>query len=103
MPLHVSSTMCSSSVSQNYVTQPLVSSPFSNLIAKIFLRRYKDANIKHLPDMKSIALCVRFVGDRFVIYDSTKTILHTIITYINKIHNNLTPHAKNTIPLPFSI
>jgi hypothetical protein len=39
--------------------------------------------------MKSIALYVRCVDDTLVIYDTTKINLHTINTYINKIHNNL--------------
>jgi len=39
--------------------------------------------------MKSIALYVRYVDDILVIYDTTKINLHTINTYINKIHNNI--------------
>ena len=39
--------------------------------------------------MKSKALYVRYADDILVIYDTTKINLHTINTYINKIHNNL--------------
>jgi len=39
--------------------------------------------------MKSIALYVRYVDDILVIHDTTKINLHTINTYINKIHNNI--------------
>ena len=66
-----------------------VGSPISSLIAEIFLQDYEDANIKQLLDMKSIALCVRYVDDMLVIYNATKINLHTINTYINKIHNNI--------------
>ena len=48
-----------------------------------------NANIKQLLDMKSIALYVQYVDDILVIYDTTKINLHTINTYINKIHNNI--------------
>jgi len=64
-------------------------SPISSLIAKIFLQHYEDANVKQLLDMKNIALYVRYVDDIVVIYDTTKINLHTINTYINKIHNNI--------------
>ena len=64
-------------------------SPISSLIAEIFLQHYEDANIKQILDMKSIALYVRHVDDILVIYDTTKINLHTINTYINKIHNNI--------------
>jgi len=64
-------------------------SPISSLIAEIFLQHYEDANIRQLMDMKSIALYVRYVDDLLVIYDTTKINLHTINTYINKIHNNI--------------
>ena len=64
-------------------------SPISSLIAEIFLQHYEDANIKQLLDMKNIALYVRYVDDIFVIYDTTKINLHTINTYINKIHSNI--------------
>jgi len=75
-------------------------SPISNLIAEIFLQHYEDANIKQLPDMKSIALYVRYIDDILVIYDTTKINLHTINTYVNKINNNikLNPTQKNTNP-----
>jgi len=75
-------------------------SPISSIIAEIFLQHYEDANIKQLMDLKSIALYVRYVDDILVIYDTTKINLHTINTYVNKIHNNikLNPHKKNTIP-----
>ena len=69
-------------------------SPISSLIAEIFLQNYEDANIKQLLDMKSIALYVRYVGDILVIYDTTKINLHTINTYINKIHNNVKKNDK---------
>ena len=39
--------------------------------------------------MKRIVLYVRYVDDILVIYDTTKVNLHTINTYINKIHNNI--------------
>ena len=61
----------------------------SSLTAEIFLQNYEDANIKHLLDMKNIALYVRYADDTLVIYDTTKINLHTINTYINKIHNNI--------------
>jgi len=64
-------------------------STISNLIAEIFLQHYKEANIKQLLDMKSIALYVRYVDDILVIYDTTKINLLTINTYINKTHNNI--------------
>ena len=86
-------------ISQNYlmfqqkICQPLqgisMGSPISSLIAEIFLQHYEDANIKQLLDMKSIALYVRYVDDILVIYDTTKINLHTINTYINKIHSNI--------------
>jgi hypothetical protein len=66
-----------------------VGSPISSVIAEIFLQHYEDTNIKQLMDMKSIALCVRYVDDMLVIYNATKINLHTINTYINKIHNNI--------------
>jgi len=84
-------------LSQNYsmfqqkIYQPAqgisMGSPISSLIAEIFLQHYEDANIKQLLDMMSIALYVRYVGDMLVIYNTTKINLHTINTYINKIHN----------------
>ena len=64
-------------------------SPISSLIAEIFLQHYEAANIKQLLNIKSIALYVRYVDDIIVIYDTTKINLHTINTYINKIHNNI--------------
>ena len=64
-------------------------SPISSIIAEIFLQHYEDANIKQLLDMKIIALYVRYVNAMLVIYDTTKINLHTINTYINKIHNNV--------------
>jgi len=64
-------------------------SPISSLIAEIYLQHFEDANIKQLLDMKSIALYVRHIGDILVIYDTTKINLHTINTYINKIHSNI--------------
>jgi len=64
-------------------------STISSLIAEIFLQHYEDANTKHLLDMKSIALYVRYVDDILVIYDTTKINLHNINTYINKIHNDI--------------
>ena len=64
-------------------------SPISSLIAEIFLQHYEDANMKQLLDVKSIALYVRYVDDILVIYDTTKVNLHTINTYINKMHNNI--------------
>ena len=86
-------------LSQNYsmfqqkIYQPAqgisMGSPISSLIAEIFLQHYEDANIKQLVDMMSIALYVRYVDDMLVIYDTTKINLHTINTYINKIHNNI--------------
>jgi len=86
-------------LSQNYfmfqqkIYQPAQSismgSTISSLIAEIFLQHYEDANIKQLLDMKSIALYVRYIDDILVIYDTTKINLHTINTYINKIHNNI--------------
>jgi len=67
-----------------------VGSPISSLIAEILLRHYEDMNIiKQLLDTKSIALYVRYVDDVLVIFDTTKINLHTINTYINKIHNNI--------------
>jgi len=51
--------------------------------------------------MKNIALYVQYVDDILVIYDTTKINLHTINTYINKIHNNikLSPtYEHNSIP-----
>jgi len=60
-------------LSQNYfmfqqkIYQPpqgiSMGSPISSLFAEIFLRHYEDANIKHLLDMKRIALYVRYVDD----------------------------------------
>jgi len=71
---------------RQYIYQPAqgisMGSPISSLIAEIFLQNYEDANIKHLLDMKSIALYARYVDDKLVIY-TTKIILHTISTYIN--------------------
>ena len=67
-------------------------SPISSLIAKIFLQRYEEATIKQLLGMKSIALYARYVDDILVIYDTTKINLHTINTYIKKIHNNIKPN-----------
>jgi hypothetical protein len=64
-------------------------SPISYLISEIFLQHYEDENIKHLLDMKSITLYVQYVDDILVIYDTTKINLHTINTYINKIHDNI--------------
>jgi hypothetical protein len=64
-------------------------SPVSSLIAEIFVQHYEDANLKQLLDMKSITLYVRYVDDVLVIYDTTKINLHTLNTYINKIHNNI--------------
>jgi len=63
--------------------------PISSPIEETPLQHYEDANIKQLVDMKSIALYVRYVDDILVIYDTTKINLHTINTYINKIHNNI--------------
>jgi len=40
-------------------------------------------------ELKSIALYLRYVDDILVIYDTTKINLHTINTYLNKIHNNI--------------
>ena len=62
-----------------------VGSPISSVIAKIFMQHYEDTDIKQLMDTKSIALCVRYVDDMLVIYNTTKINLHTINTYINKI------------------
>jgi len=64
-------------------------SPISGLIAEIFLQYYEDVNIKQLLDMKSVELYVRYADHILVIYDTTKINLHTINTYINKIHNNI--------------
>jgi len=64
-------------------------SPVSSLIAELFLRHYEDANVKHLLGVNSIPLYVRYVDDILVIYDTTKMNLHTINTYINKIHRNI--------------
>jgi len=66
-------------------------SPIFSLIAEIFLQHYEDANVKQLLDTKSIALYVRYVVDilRVVIFDTTKINLHTINTYINKMHSNI--------------
>jgi len=64
-------------------------SPISSLTAEIFLQHYEDANTKQLLDTKSIALYVRYVDDILVIFDTTKINLHSINTYINKIHNNI--------------
>jgi len=64
-------------------------SPISSLITEIFLQHYDDGNIKQLLDMKSIALYVRYVDDILAIFNTTKINLHTINTYINKIHNNI--------------
>jgi len=82
-------------LSQNYfmfqqkIYQPAqgnsVGSPFSSLIAEIFLQHFEDANIKQLLYMKSIALYVRYVDVMLVIYDTTKINLRTINTYINRI------------------
>jgi len=44
----------------------------SSLFAEIFVQHYEDANIKHLLDMKSKALYVRYVDDILVTYDTTK-------------------------------
>ena len=78
---------------QHKIYQPArgisMGSPISSLIAETFQQHYEDANIKHLLDMKSIALCVRYVDDILVIYDTTKIMLHTTNTYINKIHSNI--------------
>ena len=86
-------------LSQNYfmfqqkIYQPAqgisMGSPVSSLIAEIFVQHYEDANLKQLLDMKSITLYVRYVDDVLVIYDTTKINLHTINTYINKIHNSI--------------
>jgi hypothetical protein len=86
-------------LSQNYfmfqqkIYQPAqgisMGSLISNLIAEIFLQHYEDASIKQLLDMKSIALYVRYEYDILITYDTTKINLHTINTYINKIHNNI--------------
>ena len=69
-------------LSQNYfmfqrkIYQPAqgvsMGSPISSVNAEIFLQDYEDGNIKQLPDMKSIALCVRYVDDMLVIYDIAK-------------------------------
>jgi len=64
-------------------------SPLSSLIAEIFLQHYEDPNIEQLLDTKSIALYVRYVDGILVIFDTTKFNLHTINTYINKIHSNI--------------
>ena len=45
-------------------------SPISSLIAETFQQHYEDANIKHLLDMKSTAVYVRYVDDMLVIYDT---------------------------------
>ena len=70
----------------------------SNLIIdkkQIKLLTQKKANIKQLLDTKSIALYVRYVDEILVIYDATKINLHTINTYINKIHNNIKLNPTN--------
>jgi hypothetical protein len=64
-------------------------SPMSTVNAEVFLQHYEDANIKHLLDTKNIAFYTRYVDDILVIYDATKCNLHTITTYINKIHKNI--------------
>jgi len=64
-------------------------SPTSSLIVEIFLQHYEDANTKQLLDMKSIALYVQYVDDILVTYDTTKINLHTINTFVNKIHTNI--------------
>ena len=84
-------------LSQNYfmfqqkIYQPAqgisMGSPISSLTAEIFLQHYEDTYIKQLLDMKNIALYVRYVDDILVIHDTTKINLHTINTYMNKIHN----------------
>jgi len=56
----------------------------STLIAEVFLQHYEDANVKQLLDTKNIAFYTQYIDDILVIYDATKSSLHTITTYIKK-------------------
>jgi hypothetical protein len=55
----------------------------------VFLKHYIDANVKQLSDTKNISFYTRYVDDILVMYNATKTNPHTIITFINEIHNNI--------------
>jgi len=93
-------TLLKEVLSQNYFTfqqriyQPergiTMGSPISGLIAEIFLQHFEDTNIKHLLDTKNLAFYTRYIDDILIIYDTTRIRSHTINTYINNIHSNIT-------------
>jgi hypothetical protein len=98
--VHQVLTLLKEVLSQNYFTfqhriyQPeqgiAIRSPISSIIAEIFLKHFEDTNIKHLLDTKNLAFYTRYVDDILIIYDTTRTCSHTINTYINNIHSNIT-------------
>ena len=63
-------------------------SPVSGNIAEVFLQYLERTNIKHLIDTKALSY-TRYVDDIFLIYDSTRTSLDSILKYIDTIHGNI--------------
>jgi len=96
-------------LSQNYFTfQPTeqgvsMGSPISSIIAEIFLQHFEDIHIKQLLDTKNMLLYTRYVDDVLIIYDTTRTHLHAISSYINQIHDNikLNPTYRNNLCIKF--
>jgi len=64
-------------------------SPISSTIAVFYLQFFEEIYIKQWLESKEIIYYKRYVDDILIIFDTTKINLHTINTYISKIHNNI--------------
>jgi hypothetical protein len=64
-------------------------SPISGTIKEVFLQTLEKSVIKHLMDNRTLTFYTRYVGDIFIIYDTTKTSPDDILQHISNIHHSI--------------
>jgi hypothetical protein len=83
---------------QNYLTHNhiltqkdglAVGAPLSGLIAEFFQQHTENTHLATLSHKHKIINYIRYVDDVLVLYDSTHTDIHNILTDFNAIHPNL--------------
>jgi hypothetical protein len=87
---------------QNKIYQPekgvWMRSSISNTTAEILLQHFENMHKKQLLDTKNIIFYTRYVDDNLIIYDTKRTQLDLINTFINQVHTDIKlkpPHENN--------